>query len=116
MDTFGERLAYLLNKKKLKQTDLNKLLNKSGRNTVNQWINNRAKPQADDLKKISEILEVSVDWLLGVNPTYQMPEKSTVTIAMEEYVEYLKLKNSSLNRENQSLKESHKPFPPPKLK
>jgi transcriptional regulator with XRE-family HTH domain len=111
METFGERLQHLLNKKSLKQKDLQTLLNKTGRNTINQWIHNRAKPQADDLAKISELLEVSIDWLLGTKAYPTPEEKSTVTIAMEDYVEYLSLKNEKLKQENQSLKENNNPLP-----
>ncbi len=64
MKIFGERLKEIRAEKHLKQTDIAKLLNVSG-NTVHAWENDKQEPSMATLLKLSEILEVSVDYLLG---------------------------------------------------
>ena len=64
MKTFGTRLNEVIELRKMKQAELLDKLGKSGKSVVSNWINGVAKPQADDLAKLSQILDVSVDYLL----------------------------------------------------
>ncbi len=64
MKIFGERLKELRNEKHLKQTDIAKILNLSG-NTVHAWETDKQEPSLTTLLKLSELLEVSTDYLLG---------------------------------------------------
>lgn len=66
MKIFGERLKEIRTEKHLKQTDLAKLLNVSG-NTIYAWEANKQEPSMVNLLKISEIFEVSLDYLFGKN-------------------------------------------------
>lgn len=64
MKVFGERLKEIRTEKRLKQTDIAKMLNVSG-NTVHAWETDKQEPSLSTLLKLSEILEVSLDYLLG---------------------------------------------------
>ncbi len=64
MKVFGERLKELRTEKHLKQTDIAKALNVSG-NTVHAWEADKQEPSMATLLKLSEILDVSLDYLLG---------------------------------------------------
>lgn len=64
MKIFGERLKELRAEKQMKQTDVANLLNVSG-NTVHAWETDKQEPSMANLLKLSEIFEVSVDYLLG---------------------------------------------------
>lgn len=64
MKVFGERLKELRNEKKLSQKELAGLLNVSG-NTVHSWERDKQEPSMSTLLKISEIFEVTLDYLYG---------------------------------------------------
>lgn len=103
METFGERLQYARKKKKLTQLELANKTGMSSQRAVSMWENNNAKPEIDTLVKVAILLEVSVDWLLtGVKPSTNTDGK--ISINVEDYIEYMKLKTEKLERENSSLK------------
>ncbi|MHA8104792.1 helix-turn-helix domain-containing protein [Aquirufa nivalisilvae] len=103
METFGERLQQARKKKKLTQLELSKKVGMSSQRAVSMWENNNAKPEIDTLIQVAILLEVSVDWLLtGVNPNTNPDGK--ISINIEDYIEYMKLKTEKLQRENASLK------------
>lgn len=60
----GNKIKELRDSKSLTQADLAKLLDVSP-STVGMWEQNRRTPDIDILKKLSDILDVSVDYLLG---------------------------------------------------
>lgn len=62
---FGESLKRARNNKKLSQISLGKLLSVS-QQTVASWEINRTSPSPEMIKKISEVLRVSTNELLGV--------------------------------------------------
>ncbi len=64
MKVFGERLKDLRLDKKMTQSGLAKLLNVSG-NTVYAWETDKQEPSMSTLLKLSEIFEVSLDYLFG---------------------------------------------------
>lgn len=64
MQVFGERLRDLRLDKKMTQSGLAKLLNVSG-NTVYAWETDKQEPSMSTLLKLSEIFEVSLDYLFG---------------------------------------------------
>lgn len=64
METFGSRLQSLRKKKKLSQDELAELLNKSKKQVISTWENGKAKPSADDLVLLVEVLETSLDYLM----------------------------------------------------
>ena len=64
MKIFGERLKEIRTEKHLKQTDIAKILNVSG-NTVHAWETDKQELSLATLLKLSELLEVSTDYLLG---------------------------------------------------
>ncbi len=64
MKIFGERLKEIRTEKHLKQTDIAKMLNVSG-NTVHAWETDKQEPSMSTLLMLSEILEVSLDYLFG---------------------------------------------------
>lgn len=64
MKIFGERLKEIRTEKYLKQTDIAEMLNVSG-NTVYAWKHDKQEPSMATLLKLSEILEVPLDYLFG---------------------------------------------------
>ena len=62
MDTLGERIVYLRKAKNLKQYELEEML---GCDNLSKFERNIRKPNYEILKSISEIFNVSVDWLLN---------------------------------------------------
>lgn len=76
---FSKRLKYVLGMKQMTQTELsNKIgVNKS---TVSRYISGKAIPGIDDLIKIAKILEVSSDYLLGLNNEFPGNTSGTINI------------------------------------
>lgn len=64
MKIFGERLKELRREKKLTQSELAKQLEVSG-NTIYSWENDKQEPSMSTLVRLSEIFEVSLDFLFG---------------------------------------------------
>lgn len=64
METFGQRLANYRKQKSLTQNDIADKLNFSYQ-AISKWENDLTAPDLDSLVKLSEILDVSVDELLG---------------------------------------------------
>ena len=69
-----ERYKKLLDEKNLKNADVSRGANVSNM-TLSDWKNGKTIPKTDTLKKISEFLEVSVDYLLG-SENYQIDNKT----------------------------------------
>lgn len=63
MDT-SLKLRELREEKKIKQKDLAEIMNVSP-NTVSYWEQGKREPNFDDLKKLADIFDVSLDYLLG---------------------------------------------------
>lgn len=107
MSTFGERLKIARNKKKLTGEQIANLLGSGSKQTVSSWEKNRTYPETGTIIKLSNILGVTIDWLLtGENTkTYELPEGKAL-IATEEYMEYLKYKTEKLETENKRLREA----------
>ncbi|MBQ8783065.1 MAG: helix-turn-helix transcriptional regulator [Clostridia bacterium] len=63
MSDFGERIYELRNKNNMSQGDLADRLEVS-RQTVSKWENSMCKPEADKLIQLSEIFNVSIDYIL----------------------------------------------------
>ena len=64
MKIFGERLKEIRTEKHLKQTNIATMLNVSG-NTIHSWEADKQEPSMAMLLKLSEVLEVSLDYLFG---------------------------------------------------
>ena len=64
MKIFGERLKELRLYKKMTQEKLGNLLGVSG-NTIYAWETDKQEPSMITLLKLSEIFEVSLDYLFG---------------------------------------------------
>ena len=64
MNKFRERLIELLNNQKLKQTEIAKLID-IPKNRITNWKSGYTEPSLDDLLKVADYFDVSVDYLLG---------------------------------------------------
>ena len=64
--TFGEKLKISIKAKNYTQLKFADMLYISP-NALNKWINGKSEPGLNDLRRICEFLNVSADWLLGVN-------------------------------------------------
>ncbi len=72
MSDFGERIYELRNKNNMSQGDLADKLEVS-RQTVSKWENSMCKPEADKLIQLSEIFNVSIDYILKGEQTQADP-------------------------------------------
>lgn len=61
---FGNKIKDLRENKKITQAELAKILDVSP-STIGMWEQNRRTPDAESLKKISNVFNVSVDYILG---------------------------------------------------
>lgn len=77
--TIGNRIRELRKEKKLTQTDLAKLINVS-QQTITKWENDIAEPSGSAVKSLANVLNVSADYILGLE------EKSTVDLADEDAI------------------------------
>lgn len=64
MTIFTERLKELRLKKGLTQTELGKKVGVK-QNTFTNWENGKREPSFENLIKLADLLEVSLDWLFG---------------------------------------------------
>lgn len=64
MTIFSERLKRLRKSKGLKQQELAEILGIK-RNTYSDWENGKTEPSFDNLIKLADFFEVSLDWLFG---------------------------------------------------
>lgn len=72
------RLSYARKAKRLTQAQLGKLLGRKN-TTVSGWEVGSSEPSYDDLGKLSEVLEVSIDWLLGKTDNPNIAGKEVIT-------------------------------------
>jgi len=63
--TFGQRLQYVRTLRNVSQEDLAKNFDNAHREKIAQWENDTRKPKLDELIKISDLLDVSLDFLIG---------------------------------------------------
>lgn len=70
MDIFIERLQKIINKKDITQRELAKLTGVT-EVTISRYLSGERKPRIEIISKIAEVLNVSIDYLLGNsdNPT-----------------------------------------------
>ncbi len=64
MDTVGERIRILRNKKKLTQQNLANQINVSSQ-VISNWERGYTSPDYDDITKLADALEATADYLLG---------------------------------------------------
>ena len=64
MTIFSERIKRLRKNKGLKQQELAEILGIK-RNTYSDWENGKTEPSFENLIKLADLLEVSIDWLFG---------------------------------------------------
>ena len=103
MKTFGQRLQQARNKKNMTQTVLANQIKVSSQKIISNWEKDVAKPEMDTLIIVAQILEVSIDWLLTGEEKERKVE-GKISIAIEDFAEYMQLKNEKLKKENDSLK------------
>ena len=80
MSEFAENLKRFRKSKKLTQTELGKMLN-YGSTAIANYESGRNEPSFDILIRLSDILEVSLDDLLGTSPKNK--EEQTILMSFE---------------------------------
>lgn len=86
MNIIGKRLREARDRKELKQTDVHR---KTGINnkTLSGYENGVSEPDYDSLKILSDLYEVSIEWLLGSDSkkeTAEATSKSNLDLAVEK--------------------------------
>lgn len=64
MKIFGKRLREVRKSKKLTQKELAEQIGIK-RNTYSDWENGKTEPSFENLVKLADLLDVSLDWLFG---------------------------------------------------
>ncbi|OWP82904.1 hypothetical protein BWK59_13355 [Flavobacterium davisii] len=77
MVKIGDRIAFLRKVKGLSQTDLAKQINAS-REAIGKYERNEASPSVETAKKIADVFEVTLDYLIDDNATMTF-DKQTVS-------------------------------------
>lgn len=93
---FGDRIQFLLEQQELSQKEFAGLLNIAP-TTLSSYIHHRREPDYETLKKMSQLLNVSADFLLGI------PERETNSPMEDETGLAFQLGWSKLNDEQKSL-------------
>lgn len=78
-DYVGKRIEYARREKLMTQDKLAELIENRKREQVNQWENNQRTPDIYTLKKISQVLGVSTDFLLGLTD-FESPKEDYKTV------------------------------------
>lgn len=78
MSTLGEKIKDLRIKKGLTQPEMGKILN-IGKSTISQYENNKNTPDAEMLKRIADLFNVSIDYLLGRDNAIENSKNDTYT-------------------------------------
>jgi transcriptional regulator with XRE-family HTH domain len=103
LETFGMRLKYARHKKNLTLEQIAEIMEKAGRGVISQWERDVAKPKADQIPTLCEILDISSDWLLSGKEYYKQPN-GTINITNEDFIEYLQFKTNKQSAEISQLK------------
>lgn len=64
MSIFGDNIKRLRKNKGLKQQELAEILGIK-RNTYSDWENGKTEPSFENLVKLGDLFDVSLDWLFG---------------------------------------------------
>ena len=64
MSIFGDNIKRLRKNKGLKQQELAEILGVK-RNTYSDWENGKTEPSFDNLFKLADFFDISLDWLFG---------------------------------------------------
>lgn len=64
MSIFGDNIKRLRKNKGLKQQEIAELLGVK-RNTYSDWENGKTEPSFDNLFKLADFFDISLDWLFG---------------------------------------------------
>lgn len=110
LEKFGERLRRLREEKGLKQTELVKLLNLESSSTVSQYETTNRIPDAHILQKLADILNCSVDYLLGRTHVRTTPHIQAAHIEGDTPVteEALNIIEAELKKIREELKETRR--------
>lgn len=108
METFGSRLKKARNALSIDQKELARLLGRENQSIISNWENDRAKPSADDLVRLADVLKVSIDYLMRneVTPYFVVEEPRGFYGAdrTERYTRLLEQENENLREENKQIK------------
>lgn len=97
--TLGERIMYARKKTGMSQIDLADALEVS-RQSVSKWETGESSPEVNRLKKLSDVLGVSVDWLLSDDDIEDLDieVQYTAPIQQNQYPKWLNSLPGSISR------------------
>ena len=91
--SFGNRLLHVLEDKNITQKQFSETLNIAP-STLNGYINDYREPDFSILRKISTILEVSTDYLLGLTNHFQIRSPEQLTDIETKFINTFRLLNN----------------------
>ncbi len=92
-DDFGQRLKELRKSKGITQTELANMLHLSDKSSISRYEKGKNRPQFDIITKIADILDVSVDYLLGKT------EEKTSKTKLDNGVKTIAAKKININED-----------------
>lgn len=95
MATFGSRLSELLLENKMTHKEFAEKLNVH-KGTISNWTTDRRFPDRDMLLKISDVFNVTVDYLIGADSKYDDPITDKQVDELWELFEQLNDSNKEL--------------------
>lgn len=113
MDTFGDRLKNLRESRKMSQQYLADYLGKGNKTVISSWERNKTKPLMDDIVAISNLFEVSTDYMMkGVemnvaqepNDEYVKIPKKDLLALQNKIIQYQEKEIEELKQKEQNLK------------
>lgn len=102
MDSPGKRIKKLREQFNLGQEDLAKKLDKSSKQTISNWENDRSEPTISDYRKLAEIFGTTVAFLIGEAGNVQEQKSDMIYISKDEFIE---LQRKALKSEEEKNKE-----------
>lgn len=90
MDRIGERLLYLRKERKLSQSEFAKLIHVA-RPTIAMWEAGTKQPSRSSLEKMSDVFDISLDWLMGKIDTVESITKAEQNLINDAHLPIIEL-------------------------
>ncbi|WP_254561822.1 helix-turn-helix domain-containing protein [Dyadobacter diqingensis] len=101
MDSSGKKIKKLREDLGLSQEELMKKLEKTSKQTISNWENDRSEPTIHDYRKLAEIFSTTVSYLIGESTAPSNTSSDTITISKDEFIE---LQRKALKQEEAKVK------------
>lgn len=105
MDSPGKKIKKLREDFGLSQEELVRKLEKTSKQTISNWENDRSEPTIHDYRKLAELFKTTVSYLIGESSDPFNEKSDTITISKDEFID---LQRKALQREKEDNEELRK--------